>query len=203
MAKNYILDTNVVISLAKYSMHNSIHNLMEVDGLDYYKAKSIEKLYQKIENGEINAYICPQVYDEIYQGIKKFGTQTINYLINSKVQVITNVPIDKIKIINKLGNYYFEYKSKSGETAFDTHDEKYNGKNDAFIMAFCSVCGTSIITFDKHFTTKYFTIKEANQSFKNNYLCKNNLLDKISKNFDNIKIHKPTYIMKKEFEYSL
>ncbi len=202
MAQNYILDTNVVISLAKYFTHLSISHLMEVDGLDYYKARSIEKLYQKIENGEINAYICPQVYDEIYQGIKKFGTKTINFLFNSKVKVITNVPIDKIKIINKLGNYYFEYKSKSGETAFDTHDEKYNGKNDAFIMAFSSVSGISIITFDKHFTTKYFTIKEANQSFKNNYLKKNNLIDKISKNFDNIKIHKSTFIMKKEFEYS-
>ena len=203
MTKNFILDTNVVISLAKYSTHKSINQLINTDGLDYYKAKSIEKLYQKIENGDINAYICPLVYDEIYQGIKKFSTQIVNFLINSKVQVITNVPTDKIKIINELGNYYFEYKSKSGETAFETHDEKYNGKNDAFIMAFSSVCGVSIITFDKHFTTKYYTIKEANHSFKKNYILKNNLLDKINKNFDNVKIYKPTFIMNKEFEYLL
>ncbi len=202
MSKNYFLDTNVVISLAKYAEHKSIDYLMQVDGLDYYKAKSIETLYNLIENNKINAYICPIVYDELKQGVKRFGKQTIDYVSRSNIKVIVNIPLEQLKIINKLGNYYFEHKSKSGETAFDTHDEKFNGKNDAFIMAFSTICGVNIITFDKHFTNKYFTIKEANDAFKNNYIIPNKCEDKISKNYDNIKIHKPTFIMKREHVFT-
>ncbi len=203
MTKNYFLDTNVVISLAKYHKNKSIQSLMELDKLDYYKAKSIEKLYNLIDKNKITVYISPIVYDEITQGIKNFGSYVKDYVKSRNIRVVVNIPQDKLEIINKLGNYYFEYISQGGETAFDTHDEKYNGKNDAFIMALSSVCGVNIITFDKHFTTKYFTIKEANASFKNEYLIPNNLLDKVSKNYDNVKIHKPTFIMKKEIEYTI
>lgn len=203
MAKTYFLDTNVVICLAKYHKCKSIDVLMEKEGWGYYKAKSIATLYKLIDKRQIDAYICPIVYDEILQGVNRFGKDNLNFLDNSKISVVVDMPREKLELINKLGNYYFEYKGQSKEPAFDTHEEKYNGKNDAFIMAYSSICGLNIITFDNHFTTKYFTIKETNKAFMENYLISNGYENKVSKNYDNVKVHKPTFILENEQQYCL
>lgn len=199
MANVYLLDTNVVISLAKYHKGKTVQALMANDGLDYYKAKSIEVLYKLIKEDKITAVIPPVVYDEILQGVKRFGPDVKNFVEESNIRLLTNLPEKQMEIASKLANFYFKFESGSKEKAFEEHNEKYNGKNDAHIMALCSVLGLSIITFDKHFTNRYFTIKEANEAFKKRYLKPNNLLKQVSSSYDFIKIHKPTFVMKKYY----
>ena len=197
MKKKYLLDTNVVIALSKYHIsQGDIESLTEEDGFDYYKALSIKTLYNLIKNNEIEAYVPYIVVDELKQGINKYGMSAYLYYIQSEINLIQNIPPEVLKIINDLGNYYTKFKSKSAETIFQDKIERYNGKNDAFIMAFASITGLNIITFDKHFTKKFFTIREANDSFMQKYLKKYGKLSLVSKKFNEVKIHKPTHILK-------
>ena len=196
MKKKYLLDTNVVIALSKYHISQDIASLTQEEGFDYYKALSIKTLYNLIKNNEIEAYVPYIVVDEIKQGTKKYGLNAYLYYLQSEIILVDNIPTDTLKIINDLGNFYLRFKSKSGETVFQDKIERYNGKNDAFIMAFASITGLNIITFDKHFTKKFFTIKEANDSFMQKYLKKYGKLSLVSKKFNEVKIHKPTHILK-------
>ena len=193
MNKIYFLDTNIVIALAKFHKEKTIEGLMQADGLDYYKAKAIAKIYDLIKTGKIKALISPTVYDEINMGVKKFGKETKNYLYQSNIMILTDIPKQKLDIINRLAEHYFTFTSKSGEHPFDTHPEKPNGKNDAYIMATASVIGIDVITLDKHFTTKNFSIREANKDFIKSLSEEEKKL--VSWHSPMILAQKPTYIL--------
>lgn len=193
MNNMYFLDTNIVIALAKFHKEKTIEGLMEADGLDYYKAKSIAKIYELIKQKKIKVIISPTVYDEINMGVKRFGKDVRNYLYNSNIMILTDIPKEKLDIINRLAEHYFTYTSKSGEHPFDTHPEKPNGKNDAYIMATASVIGLDIITLDKHFTTKNFSIREANRDFINSLSEEEK--NQVSWHAPIILAQKPTYVL--------
>lgn len=187
-----MLDTNVVISLATYSQSKSIEKLMGDDGIDYYKAKSIATLYKLIEDGKVIAGIPLLVVEEINQGVKRFGDFVRNYVKQSPIIIASKMTGEQQDIVNNLVEVYLNYKTASGEYAFERHEEKHNGINDAIIMAVASVYGTDIITFDKHFTSKILTIKDCNKMFQQTYLRENKLEDKVSPRFGKVEALKPT-----------
>lgn len=162
----FMLDTNVLIALSEYHYLQNIDAMFKNnEKMSYNGAVSIAKLYDLIDNKKIKVYISDLVVDEINQGIKKYGTSTKDYLVQSNIEV-AQMTAEQIELSTKLGNHYFNYKTVFGNYAFDTHDEKYNGLNDAFIMSDATILGLDLITFDNHFNNMEYSIIETNKNFK-------------------------------------
>ncbi|MBQ8844717.1 MAG: PIN domain-containing protein [Clostridia bacterium] len=187
----YILDTNIVISLAKYDKVRDYKKLAASDNMNYYYARSIEKLYNMIERGEIIAEITPTILNEIQQGTKRFGPLVEDYIKNNKKIKLHVFSQDEIRLAYELRNDYFNTQTSSGEYAFHYDPNKFNGMNDAFIMAQASILGYDVITYDKHFTTRVFTIREVNKMFKQKH-TRSEMSNRGYDRMDKIQISKPT-----------
>lgn len=196
----FILDTNVVISLAKYDKVKDINALTKLDNMNYYYAKSIAKLYNMIDNGTISVEILPTVLSEIQQGTKRFGPLVEDFIKNYKKIKLHVLSQEELKLACELKNDYFNTQTASGEYAFYFDPKKFNGMNDAFIMAQASILGQDVITYDKHFTTRVFSIRDVNKMFKNKHTK-----EEIPKGYDRmgkIQISKPTVFIERFSEFS-
>lgn len=193
MDNKVVLDTNIVIILGQYHKDKSIDKLVESNNLSYDKAFAIKILYEKIESGEVDSYITPQIYSEVKQGIQKFGRDTIDYLKNSNIYLFkaysskNEYELDEELAKTYIANEVFEI------------EEKYNCFNDAFIAAFAVNSSLDIITFDNHFYKAASNLKECNEKYKNEYLIPNIRMEDVSPDFNNgIKICGPQKYFKKE-----
>lgn len=162
------LDTNVLINLAGIKNGNqAIINQLKQQ--DIYLTHLY--LLDKIKKEEVRAIITPTVYQEIMQGLRRFGTETINFIRDNNFYLI-EIPEQKIEIfhhkVNKVAKAYCqkldnnqkqEIKKINSKPNYWYADSVFgcnnNNKpiNDAIIMAETAILGIPIITNN----TKDFT----------------------------------------------
>ncbi|MBE7082196.1 MAG: hypothetical protein E7378_00735 [Clostridiales bacterium] len=86
--RRFMLDTNIIINMAKYVKGDTIYN-GSLNGLTPKNTNGIIQIYNQIQSGQIEVYISPYVYDELLQGVEKYGDFVIGFLQILNIKSLT------------------------------------------------------------------------------------------------------------------
>ena len=162
----YLLDSNVVISLAKYGSCKSVDRLMQIDRIQRKdRAIMIARLYNLIENGTIRVGVTATVVDELLKTSHHKNDIVMKYLETNPKLLKISLSEEQYRASVELARLYFS-RGVNGEHAFNRHIGVENGENDAHIKAQASILGKDILTFDKHFKEHDDVVRKVNAYFK-------------------------------------
>ena len=165
--KNKALDSNIIINL--YDIYNGIAPNYYHQDKDYLL--SIYHIYDLVENSEFKFFITPAVFDEIKQGVEKYGHDAGIYQFIADMGIsLATIPDELQEECNTLRQTYL---GKNRQNSYLGKAFTRENASDAQIMAEATVLGLDVITNNtKHFIGGH----QNNSSIKNRILRINNEL---------------------------